>query len=74
LRGRKAVRADEDAIRAQSAILYKTNLKRLLLLSGTVFLLRMLFIRTENPVGARSAQVRSWHATVFKTPNGLDPP
>src|SRR5450759_5833860 len=28
----------------------------------------MFFIRTENTVGARSAQVRSWHATVFKTP------
>jgi hypothetical protein len=28
----------------------------------------MLFIRTQNAVGARSAQVRSWHATVFNTP------
>jgi len=63
LRGRKAVRADhrlrtdEKAIRAQSAILYKNNPKPLLLLSITMFLVRMVSIRTKNMVGARSAQV-----------------
>jgi len=63
LRGRKAVRADhrlrtdEKTIRAQSAILYKNNPKLLLLLSITMFLVRMVSIRTKNMVGARSAQV-----------------
>jgi len=65
LRGRRPVRADrrfradEKHIRTQSAILYKTNSKPLLLLSITVFLVRMVFIRTKNTVGARSAQFRS---------------
>jgi hypothetical protein len=64
LRGRKAVRADrrlrtdDEPIRTQSAILYKDNPKLLLLLSITVFLVRMVFIRTKNTVGARSAQFR----------------
>jgi len=57
-----------EAVRAQSAILYKDKPKPLLLLSITVFLVRMVFIRTKNTVGARSAQFRRWHATVFKTP------
>jgi hypothetical protein len=39
-----------------------------LLLSITVFSVRMFFIRTENTVGARSAQVCSWHAKVFEMP------
>jgi hypothetical protein len=65
LRGRKTVRADrrlrtdEKAIRAQSAILDKSNPMTSLLLSITVFSVRMVFIRTENTVGARSAQVCS---------------
>jgi hypothetical protein len=45
------------AVRTQSAILYKSNPKPSLLLSITVFSVRMVFIRTENTVGARSAQV-----------------
>jgi hypothetical protein len=45
--------------------LYKSNPKPSLLLSITAFSVRMVFIRTENAVGARSAQVRSWHATVL---------
>ena len=47
-----------EAVRAQSAILYKDKPKPLLLLSITVFLVRMVFIRTKNTVGARSAQFR----------------
>jgi hypothetical protein len=59
LRGRKAVRADrrlrtdEKRIRAQSAILYEIHPKPSLLLSITVFLVRMVSIRTKNTVGAR---------------------
>jgi hypothetical protein len=59
LRGREAVRADrrlradEKHIRTQSAILYENNPKPLLLLTITVFLVRMVFIRTKNTVGAR---------------------
>ncbi|HEY5291162.1 MAG TPA: hypothetical protein VIJ43_02495 [Burkholderiales bacterium] len=45
------------AVRAQSAILDKTPALSLLL-SITVFSVRMVFIRTENTVGARSAQGR----------------
>jgi hypothetical protein len=62
LRGRKAVRADrrlrtdEKAIRAQSAILYESPMPSLFL-TITAFSVRMIFIRTENAVGARSAQV-----------------
>jgi len=33
-----------------------------------VFCADALFIRAENTVGARSAQIRSWHATTSKTP------
>jgi hypothetical protein len=51
------LRTDEKTIRAQSAILYKNNPRLLLLLSITVFSVRMFLIRTENTVGARSAQV-----------------
>ena len=57
---------DEKAIRAQSAISSKNNSKPFLFLSITVFLVRMVFIRTKNMVGARSAQVYSWNASVFK--------
>jgi len=73
LRGRKAVRADrrlgtdEKAIRAQSTISHK-NPAPALFLTLPEFSERMLLIRTENPVGARSAQIRPWHATVCKTP------
>jgi hypothetical protein len=41
------------AVRTQSAILDKNNPKPLLPLSGTVFLVRMVSIRTKNTVGAR---------------------
>jgi hypothetical protein len=64
LRGRETVRADhrlradEDHIRTQSAILYKNNPKPLLLLTITAFSVRMRRIRTENVVRARSAQIR----------------
>jgi len=61
LRGPESVRADhrlctdETAIRAQSAML--NNAPALsLLFSITVFSGRMLIIRTESTVGARSAQ------------------
>jgi len=63
LRGREAVRADhrlrtdEKAIRTQSVISYE-NLTSSLLLTVTAFSARMLLIRAENTVGARSAQVR----------------
>src|SRR3972149_125047 len=54
-------------IRAASGISYK-NPTRSLLLTETAFSAWMLFIRAENAVGARSAQVCWWHATVLKTP------
>jgi len=63
LRGRRPVRADprlrtdEKHIRAQSRISEKSQLKPQVLLSITAFSVRMLFIRTQNVVGARSAQV-----------------
>jgi hypothetical protein len=47
------LRADEKRIRTQSAILYKSHPKPPLLLSRTVFLVRMVSIRTKNTVGAR---------------------
>jgi hypothetical protein len=47
------LRADEKHIRTQSAILYENNPKPLLLLTITVSLVRMVFIRTKNTVGAR---------------------
>jgi len=50
------LRADEKHIRTQSAILNKTDPRPLLLLTITVFSVRMFFIRAENRVGARSAQ------------------
>src|SRR5450756_2018422 len=71
LRGRKTVRADprlrtdEKAIRAQSRILCKSNPDPVLFFPITVFLLRMVFIRNKNTVGARSAQIRSWNASMF---------
>jgi len=52
-------------IRAESAILYKNNPMPLLPLTITVFLVRMLFIRTKNTVGARSAQRLSWHVKLY---------
>ena len=79
LRGRNAVRADrrlrtdDKAIRTQSAILYKDNPKPSLSLFITVFLVRMLFIRTKNTVGARSAQVRLWHAAITRTRTKISP-
>jgi hypothetical protein len=45
------------AVRPQSAILSKTQ-KTSLELTETVFSVRMLFIRAENTVGARSAQLQ----------------
>jgi hypothetical protein len=66
LRGRKAVRADrrlrtdEKAIRAQATILHKNNPKSALVLNLTGFSVRMFFIRTENPVGARSARPKNF--------------
>jgi hypothetical protein len=45
------------AIRAQSTILYEKP-TLFLLLTKTAFSERMLLIRAENAVGARSAQVR----------------
>jgi hypothetical protein len=72
LRGRETVRADHrlrtdgKAIRTQSAISYK-NPTLSLLLTVTAFSVRMLLIRTENAVGARSAQLRSRHATALMT-------
>ena len=62
LRGRCPVRADprlrtdEKHIRAQARISEKNQTNPNLLLSITAFSVRMLFIRTENAVGARSAQ------------------
>jgi hypothetical protein len=73
LRGPEAVRADrrlrtdEEAIRAQSAILYNPR-AAFGVNQNRVFCADALFIRTENTVGARSAQVRWWHATVPTTP------
>jgi hypothetical protein len=61
------LRTDEKHIRAQSTILYKDNTKPFLLLNITTFSVRMLFIRTENVVGARSAQFCLRHATVITT-------
>jgi len=64
LRGREAVRADrrlradEKHIRTQSAILYKNNPQAVVAFNrNRVFGTDMLFIRTKNTVGARSAQV-----------------
>jgi hypothetical protein len=56
------------AVRTQSAILDKNNLKPLLPLSGTVFLVRMVSIRTKNTVGARARNGHSSQATLIKTP------
>jgi len=47
--------------------LVKRQPKPSLLLTKTVFLIRMPFIRIKNTVGARSAQVYWWHVTGFKT-------
>jgi hypothetical protein len=64
LRGRRPVRADrrlctdEKRIRAQSAILYESNPQALVaFFHNRVFYTDALFIRIENTVGARSAQV-----------------
>ena len=70
LRGRRPVRADhrlctdEKHIRAQSAILYSPKLP--LLLSRTVFLVRMRFSSVPKTWLARAARNgRPWHATAF---------
>jgi hypothetical protein len=75
LRGRRPVRADrrlradEKRIRTQSAILYKSNPKPLLLLSITVFLVRMCFLSVPKTRLARAARNgRSWHASEIETP------
>jgi hypothetical protein len=64
---RIADRARIKTIRSQSAILYK-NPTLSLLLTETLFLVRMLFIRTKNKVGARRAQDRPWYATTSLPP------
>jgi hypothetical protein len=70
LRGRRPVRADhrlrtdEKHVRAQSAILYKSNPTPYLFLNTTAFPGRMAFIRAENTVRARSAQ---WTMAIFKS-------
>jgi hypothetical protein len=48
-----------EAVRAQSAILDKSNPKPSLFLSITVFLVRMVSIRTKNTVGARERATAS---------------
>jgi len=53
------LRADEKHIRAQSAILDKSQTQtRFAFISNPVFGTDSLFIRTKNRVGARSAQWR----------------
>ena len=70
LRGREAVRADprlradDEPIRTQSRILYRTP-RASSMLTVTVFLIRMVFIRIKNTVGARSAQFLLLHTTPF---------
>jgi hypothetical protein len=75
LRGRRPVRADhrlsadEKHIRTQSAILNETNPKPLLLLSITLFSIRMRFLsvwKTGLARGARNG--RYSHASALKTP------
>jgi len=62
LRGRRPVRADhrlradEKHTRTQSAIFYKNNAKTLLLLSITVFLVRMRFSSVPKTRLARAAR------------------
>jgi hypothetical protein len=62
LRGRKPVRADhrlradENHIRTQSAILYRNNPKPLLLLTITVFSARMCFSSVQKTRLARVAR------------------
>src|ERR1700690_1292490 len=61
LRGRRPVRADrrlradDGPVRTQSPISYETPAPCLVLIK-TAFLVRMVFIRTKNAVGVRSAQ------------------
>jgi len=64
LRGRRPVRADrrlrtdKERIRAQSAISHKGKPQAVVaFIHNRVFRTDAFFIRTENPVGARSAQV-----------------
>jgi len=70
LRGRRPVRADprlrtdEKHIRAQSRISDKGKPKLSLLLFITAFSVRMVFIRTENMVDARSAQGMRQNAVI----------
>jgi len=49
-----------EAVRAQSAILNKSNPEALLLLSGTVILVRMVSIRTKITVGARERAIAAF--------------
>jgi hypothetical protein len=62
LRGRKSVlvdhrlRTDEKHIRTQSAILYKNNRKPWLVLSITVFLVRMCLLSVPKTRLARAAR------------------
>jgi hypothetical protein len=76
LRGRKTVRADrrlrtdEKHIRAQSTILDKIQSQTVVaFIHNPVFRADVFFIRAEDRVGARSAQVWCLSALVAKTPN-----
>jgi hypothetical protein len=59
-----------EAVCAQSTILDKTQSQTVVaFIHNRVFRTDAPFIRTENTVGARSAQVRWWRVTVPKTSN-----
>src|ERR1017187_3505173 len=73
-RGAESVHGDLNRAPRCRRVPILRGLNAVLVLTVTAFSVRMFLIRTENAVGARSAQVRSSHATVFETPNGLDPP
>jgi hypothetical protein len=60
-----------ETVRAQSAILYKDNPQALVaFIHNRVFRTDVLFIRTENTVGARSAQVLRKPARTRSRPRG----
>ena len=60
------MRTDDEPIRTLSTILYDT-LCRPGFIHTRVSYTDALFIRIENTVGARSAQIRSSRATAFTT-------
>jgi len=51
------LRTDEKRIRAQSTILYKSPPTAFAFIHNRIFCTDAFFIRTENAVGARSAQI-----------------